>query len=144
MKTINQISVFSENKPGKLEKVTGALLSENISIRAITIASSENFGIIKFLVDRCEEAYELLKKKGYTCALNEILAIEVDDRPGGLHKVAELFTKNRINIENASGFVIEAEKKAVILIEVGNIGEAKKLLANEPLTFLGPEEILKK
>ncbi|MDD5067134.1 MAG: ACT domain-containing protein [bacterium] len=142
MKTIKQISVFSENRPGKLEKVTKVLADNGINIRAITIASSEKFGVIKFLVDRTQAALDLLKQQGFTVAQNEIMAIEISDEPGGLHRLADLLARKKVNIENASGFVIEASKKAVILVEAADIEQAKSELQNEGLRFLSEEEII--
>jgi len=88
MDKLKQISIFSENKPGRLEKLTKVLADEGVNILAINIASSNGFGVIKFIVDKCELAYQKLKQNGFTVSLNEVLAIEMVDRPGGLFEVA--------------------------------------------------------
>jgi hypothetical protein len=143
MGDLRQISVFSENKPGKLEKITEVLAKDGINILAISISSSGGFGVIKFLVDRCEQAYQGLKEKGFTVSLNDVLAIELKDRPGGLNEVAKTLARHRINIENAHVFVVESRKRAFLIVEVSDVGEAKKLLEKEGIHFYNEEEFKK-
>ena len=144
MKQLKQISIFSENKPGRLEKITKVLSDEGVNILAINIASSNGFGVIKFIVDKCELAYQKLKQKGFTVSLNEVLAIEMVDRPGGLYEVAQLLSKKRINIENAYVFILESRKRAFLIVEVEDIERAKKLLQQENLKFYREAEFKKK
>lgn len=142
MNGIREISVFAENKPGKIEKITGVLASEGINILAITIASTNGFGIIKFIVDKTELAYQKLKEKGFTVSLNEVIAIEMKDMPGQIHEIAKVFLRNEINMENAYVFVEESRKKAYFIVQVKNIERAKKLLEKENLKLYdeGKEE----
>lgn len=144
MDKLKQISIFSENKPGRLEKITKVLAEEGVNILAINIASSNGFGVIKFIVDKCELAYQKLKQKGFTVSLNEVLAIEMVDRPGGLYEVAQLLSKKRINIENAYVFILESRKRAFLIVEVEDIERAKKLLQQENLKFYREAEFKKK
>jgi len=144
MDKLKQISIFSENKPGRLEKITKVLADEGVNILAINIASSNGFGVIKFIVDKCELAYQKLKQKGFTVSLNEVLAIEMVDRPGGLFEVAQLLSKKRINIENAYVFILESRKRAFLIVEVEDIERAKKLLQQENLKFYREAEFKKK
>jgi len=130
-----QISVFAENKPGKIEKITRVLEEEGINILAINIASSDSFGVIRFLVDKCDRAYRRLKEDGFTVSQNEVLAIGMKDRPGGLHEVVRVLTRHKINVENAYVLVPEARKKAYLIIEVKEIEKAKVLLSKEDLDF---------
>jgi hypothetical protein len=144
MDKLKQISIFSENKPGRLEKITKVLADEGVNILAINIASSNGFGVIKFIVDKCELAYQKLKQKGFTVSLNEVLAIEMVDRPGGLYEVAQLLSKKRVNIENAYVFILESRKRAFLIVEVDDIERAKKLLQQENLKFYREAEFKKK
>jgi len=89
MEEVEQISVFSENEPGKIERVTRILAEKEINIRAITIASSNSYGIIKILVNDPPKAYEALKERGLSVALIPVLAVEIEDKPGGLYKIAQ-------------------------------------------------------
>src|SRR4030042_7215306 len=112
MQQLKQISIFSENKPGRLKKITKVLAEEGVNILAINIASSNGFGVLKFIVDNHELAHQKLQQKGFTVSLNEVLAIELVDKPGGLFEVATILSKKRINIENAYVLILESRKKA--------------------------------
>ena len=135
MDKVMQVSVFSENKPGRIEKITGIFADEGINILAIAITSTNGFGIIKLLVDKYERAYEKLKESGFTVTLNEVLAIEMKDSPGGLYEVSHILSKNSINIENAYVYVVESRARAFLLVEVKDIEKAKESLSKEHLKF---------
>lgn len=135
MDKVMQVSVFSENKPGRIEKITGIFANEGINILAIAITSTNGFGIIKLLVDKYELAYEKLKESGFTVTLNEVLAIEMKDSPGGLYEVSHILSKNSVNIENAYVYVVESRARAFLLVEVKDIEKAKEALSNEDLKF---------
>jgi len=136
MDKIMQISVFSENKPGKIEKITRIFSEKAINILAISITSTNGFGIIKLLVDKCDLAYQELQKAGITVSLSEVLAIEMKDSPGGMYEVSHILSKHGINIENAYVYVVESRTRAYLLVEVKDIEKAKEILAHEQLTFL--------
>jgi hypothetical protein len=133
MDKVMQVSVFSENKPGRIEKITKIFAQENINILAISITSTNSFGIIKLLVDKCDLAYEKLKLNGFSVTVNEVLAIEMKDRPGGLYEVSHILSQRGINIENAYVYVADSRAKAFLLVEVKDIENAKQLLAGENL-----------
>src|SRR5579862_9460062 len=105
METLRLLAIFAENKTGQLAHVTSLLAEANINIRWVAIASSETFGVVKLLVDDCELAYRQLKHHAVPVSLVEVLAIEVEDKPAGLHTVARCLAENSISIQNASGFV---------------------------------------
>jgi hypothetical protein len=144
MEQLKQISIFSENKPGRLRKITKLLAEEGVNILAINIASSNGFGVLKFIVDKCDLAYQKLKQKGFTVSLNEVLAIELVDKPGGLFEVASILSKKRINIENAYVLILESRKKAFLITDVNDIDKAKKLLKNENLRFFTAKKNIKR
>jgi len=140
MDKVYMISVFAENKPGRLERVTKVLAQANINILAFSITSTNGFGIIKFMVDRCKEAYELLKEKGFTVSLNEAIGIEMKDQPGGLYEVVKILSSKGINIESAAVYVAETRKKAYLIVEVEDTEKAMESLKGENLNFLKPIE----
>ena len=140
MSAVNLIAVFAENKLGQMERITKVLADAGVNIRWVTIATDESLGVIKFLVDKCDLAYRKLHEAGWTVSLVEVLAIEVEDKPGGLHAVADCLARNRINVENSSGFV--SNNRAVLLIEVQDITGARQILVKQPLRLLSQEEIL--
>jgi hypothetical protein len=137
----HQISVFVENKPGRLERVTEALARAKVNIRAFTVSGTYEYGVMKFLVDKPKKAVEALSKEGISASQREILAVLMDDRPGGLHRLAKIFGRLKINIEDAYGFVIEDKKKAVLVIDVEKIVETKRILKEEGISTLTDQEI---
>ncbi len=137
----HQISVFVENKPGRIERVTEILMKADVNIRAITVMGTFEYGVIKLLVDKPKAAYEALKSNGITAYKREIIAVLMDDQPGGLYRIAKVFGQKKINIEDAYGFVIEDKKRAILVVDVGKIQEAEKVLKEEGLTILSDEEI---
>ena len=141
MSAVNLIAVFAENQLGQMARITKVLADAGVNIHWVTIATNEKLGVIKFLVDKCDLAYQSLHQNGWTVSLVEVLAIEVEDKPGGLHAVADCLTRNKINVENSSGFV--SHNRAVLLIEVQDVAKARQILVNQPLRLLSQEEILK-
>ncbi|WP_297212109.1 MULTISPECIES: ACT domain-containing protein [Thermodesulfovibrio] len=141
MSKVYMISIFAENKPGRLERVTKVLSEANINILAFSITSTNGFGIIKFMVNKWEEAYKLLKEKGFTVSLNEAIGIEMKDQPGGLHEVVKILSLKGINIESASVYVAETRKKAYLIVEVEDTAKAMEMLKGENLRFLNAEDI---
>ncbi|HPI89457.1 MAG TPA: ACT domain-containing protein, partial [Spirochaetota bacterium] len=123
-----QLTVPVENAPGKLARVTAVLNREKINIRAITISSFGDKGFFNILVDDPRGAQKALLKENLTVELNEVIAVLIDDRPGGLDRVVQFLAESAINIENAYGFVLESHKNAVFVIQVDDIEKAVNLL----------------
>ncbi|MEA3471472.1 MAG: ACT domain-containing protein [Thermodesulfobacteriota bacterium] len=139
--TAYQLSIFAENKPGRLAKVTGILGKENINIRAISISSSDAFGVINMLVDDPERAQKILSKEGLTVNLKEVIAVVIEDRPGGLDKLIQLLYDKDINVENAYGFVLESWKKAVFVVDVDQREKTQELLKEHGFETLNAEAL---
>ena len=123
-----QMSVSAENKPGSMARVTHILAKEKINMRAVTIASNGPAGIINFLVDNPQGGLKALQKEGLNASLKEVIAVLVEDKPGGLDGVMQLLADNKINIENAYGFVLESWKNAVFVVDVDQIQKTEKIL----------------
>jgi len=123
-----QLSIFAENKPGRLAAVTGVLAKEKINIRATTIATSDTFGLINLIVDDPKRAQAVLSKAGMTVNLREVLAVLIEDKPGGLDRLTQMLFKENININNAYGFVLESREKAVFVVDVDQIEKAQKII----------------
>jgi hypothetical protein len=120
-----QVVVFLENKPGHLAHVTEVIAQEKISIRSVTIASAGNFGLVKLIVDRPDQAYEALKERGLSATLQEVLALVMEDRTGGLHSVLEAFAGKGLNVKDACGFVVKPGEEAILIVEVENLEAAR-------------------
>jgi len=140
-KKIKQVSVFARNEPGRIKKITEVLADENINIRAITIASGDDYGVVKLLVSDPLRACRALKKEGLSVALNEVIAVQMEDKPGGLCKILKIFTENKINIEDAYGFVIKSGEVAVLVINIANIEEGIKILSSQDVRLLTEEDL---
>jgi hypothetical protein len=134
------VAIFTENKPGQMARMTGILAEAAVNIRWTTIATSETFGVVKFLVDQADLARERLKAAGFMVSLVDVLAIEVSDQPGGLHLVADCLAQNGINMENSSGFVFN--RRAILLVEVKDLPKARDVLVQRGLRLLSQEEAL--
>ncbi len=137
----HQVSVFAENRPGKIERITGVLSKKDIDIRAITISDSGDYGIIKLLVDRPQEAVDALKEDGIAATLRDIVAIRVKDKPGGLYEVASILTKSAVNVEDAYGFTVERKKDAVFVFQVQDVRKTEKLLSDAGFSILSDGEL---
>jgi hypothetical protein len=127
----SQLSIFSENKPGKLATVTNVLAKENVNIRATTISTSDTFGVINLLVDDPERAQAALTRTGMLVKIRRVLAVLLDDRPGGLDRLAQLLAKEGINVNNAYGFVLENHVSAVFVVDVDQLERAEQIIEKE-------------
>jgi hypothetical protein len=136
-----QLSIFAENKPGKLAHVTSVLARENISIRATTISTSDTFGVISLIVDDPKRAEAALTKVGMTVHLRGVLAILIPDKPGGLDKLTRLLEDEGVNINNAYGFVLESAKKAVFVVDVDQMEKTEKLLEKHGFQTMDTEAL---
>ena len=136
-----QLSVFAENKPGRLAKVTGILKKGKINVRAITISTSDVFGVINLIVDDPEGARSILEDGGLTVSMKEVVAVVIEDRPGGLDKLVQLLLEEDINIENAYGFVLESHEKAVFVVDVDQMEKTQKVLKDAGLETLDAQAL---
>jgi hypothetical protein len=140
MSAVHLVAVFVENKPGQTARITKLLAEAGVNLRWFTIANSGSFGVMRFLVDQRDTAIRALKEKGVMVSPVEVIAVEVPDKPGSLQAVADLLGRNNINLDNSSGFV--AGKRAVLIIEVHELAQARAILEGEGLRLLSQEEML--
>ena len=136
-----QISVFAENKPGKIKRVTEILSKKKINIRAITISDSGDYGIIKLLLDNPLEGYNALVDDGVAATLKDIVAVKIGDSPGDLFKAASVLSDNDINVEDAYGFILKDSSSAVFVFQVDNVQHTEKILIEEGYSLLGENEL---
>ncbi|HOU77770.1 MAG TPA: ACT domain-containing protein [Syntrophales bacterium] len=137
----SQLSIFAENKPGKLAEVTGILAGEKINIRATAISTSDTFGVIHLIVDDPERALNALTRAGILVKIRRVLAVLLDDRPGGLDKLAQLLAREGININNAYGFVLENRVRAVFVVDVDDPEKAVKIIEKKGFKTLDTEAL---
>jgi len=123
-----ELNVFIENRPGRLRSVAEVLSDAKINVRTMTLQDRGEFGLMKLIVDNPGKAQLALADKGFACALKDILAIALKDKPGSFLKLADVFLKNNVNVLDAYGFVIESNKQAVFCVEVKEPEKIKKVL----------------
>ncbi|MDD3043151.1 MAG: acetolactate synthase [Methanosarcinaceae archaeon] len=139
-KIIKQISLFAENKPGRLANVADKLKTTGINIRAFTIAESGDFGIIRMVVDRSEDAHRVLHDAGFTVSETEVLGIEMEDIPGSMSMIADVLGKADINLDYAYAFITRGQK-ALLIVRVNDIKKAIQLLQEQNIRLIGMKEL---
>ena len=122
-----QLNIFIENRPGRLTKITGVLAENDINIRSFTIQDRGDFGLIKLVVDKPTQAHLALQDAGCACALKEIVAATIPDKPGNMHRLTSILSDHEINILDAYGFVLEPDNRGVCCIEPDKDTDLHKL-----------------
>lgn len=138
---VKQISVFLENKSGRLAAVTRLLAEQVINIRALSIADTSDFGILRLIVDQPDKAYTALKESGFTVSLTEVLGVEMPDRPGGLSNILSIMEQEGINIEYLYAFIGRAGNGAMVIFRVEELDKAMEILKSRGITVLDKEKI---
>lgn len=138
---IKQISVFLENKSGRLVRVTQVLGEAGINIRGVSIADTSDFGILRMIVDQPDKALTELKEKGIMATVTEVIAMEVPDTPGGLAKVLAYLDEVGINIEYLYSFIEKPTHNAIIMMRVERIADALEVLKKKNVPIVTGEQI---
>ena len=138
---IKQISVFVENKKGRLYSLTKALADNGIDLKALSISDTSEFGILRCIVSDPQKALRIVKDAGFTASVTEVLGIEVEDEPGGLAKVMDILNQNDISVEYLYSFVGTRSDNALIIFRVEETEKAFELLKNSGLKILTEEMI---
>jgi len=138
---VKQISIFLENKSGRLAQVSDVLGAGGVNIRALSIADTTDFGILRLIVNDPERAYRLLKEAGFTVNLTDVLAVELEDRPGGLARALKPLAEAGINIEYLYAFVQKARDAALVVFRVEQMDEAANVLQAHGIRLVPGEEV---
>ncbi len=133
---VEQISIFLENKAGRLADVTRVLSEAGVNIRALSLADTSDFGILRLIVDDNDKAKAALKKNGFTMGKTDVVAVEVEDRPGGLSRILGILSKQNINVEYMYAFVQHSGKDAVIIFRFDDLDAAVKALQENDVKVL--------
>jgi len=131
---IRQISVFSENRPGRLASIAQAMREENINILAFSIAEANGFGVVRALVDHPEKAYEKLTSLGFNVAFTDVIAVRMKDKPGGLFEIAKVLGDAGINIDYS--YAYSGKEAAVLILRVDKVGDAIEKILKSGATLL--------
>lgn len=138
---VQQISVFLENKCGRLAAVTKLLAEAKVNIRALSIADTSDFGILRLIVDQPDLAYRKLKEDDFTVSMTEVIAVEMPDTPGGLAQVLEVLDKGKINLEYVYAFLGQSGHDAINIFRVEQMAEAVAVLENHQIKVLPEAEV---
>ena len=138
---INQISVFLENKPGELAEITKILAENNVNLRAISIAETSDYGVLRMIADDSEQAAKVLMKNGNVISMTPVSVIEVPDRPAGLSDVLNVLAKADIDIEYMYSLFTEGEGKAYMVFRVGDKQKLMDEIKNNSLKTVSEEEL---
>lgn len=138
---VKQISVFLENKKGRLYEALYALGKANINIRALAIADTSEFGILRLIVPNPEKAKKTLEKNDFAVGENEVIAVGLQDRPGGLAEVLKILNDADINVEYLYAFVEKKGEKAIVVLRTEKIDEGIKALKNGGVIVLSANEV---
>ena len=136
-----QISVFVENKRGRLAEVTGALGDNGIDMSALCIADTADFGVLRIITDKPDLAEKVLKDCGYAVSITEVIAIAVEDKPGGLAAALRVLDEHGINIEYMYAFFRKNAQTATVIVRVDNPAEAIEKLKNSTINMLSSAEL---
>jgi len=133
---VEQISVFLENKPGSLEHATRVLRDASINIRTLSLAETSDFGILRLIVNDVEKANKMLKEAGFRVSKTVVVAVEVPDKPGGLHSIMEVLSVEGINVEYLYAFVEKSGQNAVIIFRFDAPEKAIEVLMKNSFTVV--------
>ena len=139
--TIQQLSVFLDNRPGRLAKLTQTLKESGVNIRALYVADTTDYGILRMVVDNTDKAVSVLRAAGFTVSKTKVLAVAIEDKPGGLYKVAQLFSDHDISIEYLYAFVTSKQaNEAVVVIRTQDADAAANVIQPLGIRLVSEDE----
>ena len=137
--SVNQVSVFLENKPGTLNKMTEVLAKNNVNIRALSLADTKDFGIVRMIVNDVYEATNVLKDANFVATFTPVLVYGISDEAGSLNNLLQKFAEVDVNIEYMYAFA--GQKNAFMIFRVNDTKKAENLLASKGLKSLSQDEV---
>lgn len=138
---VEQIAVFLENKSGRLAEIMSVLAENNINIRALSVADTADFGILRLIVDKVDAAKKVLKENGCTVGKTNVVAVEVPDRVGGLAGVLKTIAGAGLNVEYMYAFVNKSGENAVLIFRFDDLDKAMAALQKDNFTILSGEQV---
>lgn len=139
--TVQQISVFLENRPGGLAEFTKVLSENNIDMRAMCIAETPDFGILRIIVDDVYNTMCTIKESGYICSVTKVLAVEIPDKPGSLLRTLTILGENKINLEYSYAFTTRKKDVAYMILRVNDNEKAAEVLTGNGIKLVDQDEI---
>lgn len=141
---ISQISVFVENRPGRLADITAVLAKNIIDIRALSVADTSDYGILRLIVNDPKSAVEALRSEGMTASATQVLGIIIPDEPGGLARAIKVLSDAQISVEYAYAFITPSVGNAYVIIRVEDNDKASEILNGAGIELIEQDDIFKK
>ena len=139
--SVKQISVFLENKKGRLAEVTRTLSQEKINIRALSLADTADFGVLRIIVDNPDRSLTILKAHGFVAQVTEVIAVEVEDRPGGLSRILEVLDQDNVNVEYMYAYVEKSRDNAIVICRIDDRERALQVLEKNGIATVSAEAL---
>lgn len=139
--SVKQISIFVENQTGHLSEVTSILSENQVNLRALSIADTSDFGILRIIVEDVEKAAEILEKNGFTYTITDVLAVAMKDQPGGLSEILKVLSAAELSVEYAYAFLLHKEGTACLILRLADNEAAEKALADAGIRIATQEEL---
>ena len=140
--TINQISIFIENKRNALAEFTNVLATHNINMRAMSLADTSDFGIARIIVDNVEQVMGALERSHYIVKSTPVIAVEIPDEPGSLNKILKILADNGRNVEYMYGFTGRKTNSAYMIIRCTDVAETEKVCEKNGIRMIGQDELV--
>ena len=139
--TVTQISIFLENKMGQLAEVTSWLAEKQVNLRAVSIADSQDFGILRIIAEHPDNLLAELNEEGYTAIATEVLAVAISDQPGAMANILSVLSKNNVDIEYTYAFLSRKDLGATMIFRVDDNETAKNALLNAGIQIIGKKDL---
>ena len=141
MEYLKQLSIFLENKEGRMLSTLEIIEEIGVNIRALSLADTSEFGILRLIVTEPMKVKEELEKRNYIVKLTDVLAVAMDDQPGGLNKILRIIDKEKINLEYLYAFVEQQKYDAIVILRLEDMENGAKIFENSDVKMIAPEEI---
>ena len=139
--SVKQISVFLENKKGRLAEVTQTLSREKINIRALSLADTADFGVLRIIVNNPERCLAVLKANSFFAQVTEVIAVELEDKPGGLARILEVLDQDNVNVEYMYAYVEKTRENAIVICKIDDRERALQVLEKNGIAIVRAEEL---
>ncbi len=139
--SVKQVSIFLENSKGRLAEVTRILAREGIDLRALSLADTSDFGVLRIIVEDPDRCLAVLKDNDYVARVSEVVAVEVEDRPGGMSRILDVLDEAGLNVEYLYAFVAKAGKNAVVICKIDERERALSVLEAKGIRTISSEDL---
>jgi hypothetical protein len=138
---VQQVAVFLEHKPGRLADISHCLAENNVNIRALSLADTTDFGILRLVADNTEKAQKVLKDNGFTVGVTEVIGVAAEDKPGGMDKILQVTSKAALNIEYMYAFTQKSGEYGILLFKFDDPDKAMTAFKEAGIKILSGEEV---